>query len=59
MNSFYGLNGHMRQSIQSIADKFDVSRDHVNRVLKQGRESLKASKRARQIWESYDDKAAA
>lgn len=56
MNCFYGLNGYMRQSIQSIADKYEVSRDHVNRVLKKGRESLKSNKRARNIWECYGDR---
>ena len=53
LQNYYGLNDSEPLSIPKIAEMNNVSRDHVNRVLKNGRERLACNKDARDLWESY------
>ena len=50
LQSYYELNGKKPLSIPRIAQMNNVSKDHVNRVLRKGRERLKNDKQVRDLW---------
>ncbi len=50
LQNYYGLNDREPLSIPKIAQKSNVSRFHVQRVLEKGRERLRKDKAVRDLW---------